>query len=287
MAFGILSFTGFETAAVLGEETRNPRRAIPGAVIGSVILGGAFYVLITYATAIGYGVTEATTEWPASATGIAALADRYAAYLGNWVLLAGGLSALLCGLGLHNAGSRTLYVMGRDGVLPRRLGLTHPRYHTPHAALLTNLVLMVGVAAVVIGSTDQANRDIVGATPGPLSSGFYLFTEGLTIIAPMATLCYAMVSLAGIRATLRAVEPAGRSVRLIVATGALLASTLALFGSLHYSFTELVPGAGIPGPYRAVPVVAAIAIIASATAALVLRRRRRTSWDAMGGVLFD
>jgi len=49
MAFGILSFTGFETAAVLGEETRDPRRAIPWAVIGSVVVGGLFFVAVTYA----------------------------------------------------------------------------------------------------------------------------------------------------------------------------------------------------------------------------------------------
>src|SRR5581483_308462 len=85
MAFGILSFTGFETAAVLGEETRNPRRSIPWAVLGSVVVGGLFYVVVTYATAVGYCAREATTAWPRSAAGLAALADRYAAWLGNWV----------------------------------------------------------------------------------------------------------------------------------------------------------------------------------------------------------
>jgi hypothetical protein len=154
-------------------------------------------------------------------------------------------------------------------------------------AILTNLVLMVAVAAVVIGTTDHASRDIVGATPGPLSCGFYLFTEGLTLTAPLAMLCYAMVSVAGIRAARRTDDRTRQGVRLVVATGSLVASTVALFGSLHYSFTELVPGAGIPGPYQAVPVVAAIAVIAAAVAALVLRWRRRASWDAMGGVLFD
>src|SRR5579884_2409074 len=92
MAFGILSFTGFETAAVLAEETRNPKRAIPWAVVGSVLLGGVFFITVTYATAIGYGVREATAAWPKSATGIVALADTYASWLGNLVLLAGALS---------------------------------------------------------------------------------------------------------------------------------------------------------------------------------------------------
>ena len=135
MAFGILSFTGFETAAVPGEETRNPRRATPWAVIGSVIVGGVFYVFVTYATSVGYGVREATTAWPTSAAGLSALADQYASYLGNWVLLAGGLSALFCGLGAHNTVTWILYVTGRDGALPRLLGRTHPLHQTPHVAI--------------------------------------------------------------------------------------------------------------------------------------------------------
>jgi amino acid transporter len=286
MAFGILSFTGFETAAVLGEETRNPRRAIPWAVIGSVIFGGLFYVIVTYATSIGYGVREATTAWPKSAAGISALAERYASYLGNWVLLAGGLSALFCGLGVHTAATRTLYVMGRDGVLPKPLGRTHRRHRTPHVAIMANLALMIAVSVVIIGATSQATRNTVGATPGPLSSGFYLFAEGLTIISPLVMGCYALLSIAGMRSAARArTGERGRDFRrLVVPVGSLLASGVAVFGSLYYSFREVAPGAGIPGPYRAVPLVAAAAVITATSAAVVLRHRRPQTWDAMGAI---
>ena len=289
MAFGILSFTRFETAAVLGEETRDPRWAIPWAVVGSVVLGGVFYVVVTYATAIGYGAREATTAWPKSAAGIAALADRYAAWLGNWVLLAGGVSGLMCGLGAHNAATRTLYAMGRDGILPKPLARTHPRHRTPHVAIATNLVLMVAVATVMIGATSQAGRDAVGATPGPLSAGFYLFAEGLTVISPLVMLCYVLLSLAGARSVLRrrGGGPGSAPIhlrRLAVPLGALLASTLALFGSLYYSVEEVAPGAGVPGPYRAVPVVALTVIVAAAAAGLGLRRRRPGVWAGLGTV---
>ncbi|HEV8623006.1 MAG TPA: APC family permease [Acidimicrobiia bacterium] len=277
MAFGILSFTGFETAAVLGEETREPRRAIPRAVIGSVVVGGLFYVIVTYATSIGYGVREATTAWPQSAAGISVLADHYASYLGNWVVLAGGFSALFCGLGVHTAVTRTFYVMGRDGVLPGRLGRTHPRHQTPHVAIVVNLALMVAVAALIIVITPQAARNAVGATPGPLSSGFYLFAEGLTVISPLVMGCYALLSIAGIRAAARARDT-------IISAGALLASAVAVFGSLYYSFKEAAPGAGIPGPYRAVPIVAAAVVLTAGAVAMALRQWRRQTWAVMGAV---
>ncbi|MGH9036892.1 MAG: APC family permease [Acidimicrobiia bacterium] len=185
LAFGIFSFMGFETAASLAEESRNPRRDIPAAVIGAVVVVGIFYVIVTYATSIGYGVREATTAWPESAGGLAALTRRYAPYLGAWVLLAGGLAGLFSGLATHNVMTRVLYVMGREGVLPRAVGTTHRVHQTPHLAIFLSLALLGATAPVMIGVTSPATRDAIGATPGPLSSGFYLFAEGFAIAAPL------------------------------------------------------------------------------------------------------
>lgn len=285
MAFGVLSFTGFETAAVLAEETDNPRRNVPVAVMGAVVFGGLFYLVVTYANSIGYGVREATTEWPQSAGGLYPLADRYASYLTDWVLLAGGLSALFCGLGVHNTAARTMYAMGREGVLPRALGRTHPRYRTPHVAILTNVVLIVVLAALVIGLTSQANRDAVGASPGPLSSGFYLFAEGLTMNAPPIMLGYALLSLAGIAFGSRTHGARPKNSRHVaVSVGSLVASAVAVYGSLYFSFKEIAPGAGIPGPYRAVAVVLGLWAAAGAIIALVVRSRNREAWGRMGAI---
>jgi len=282
LAFGILSFTGFETAAVLAEETRHPRRDIPIAVIGAVVLGGAFYIVVTYATSIGYGVREATVAWPKSAAGLSALASRYASYLDDWVLLAGGFSSLLCGLGIHNAVARTLFAMGREHVLPRPLGATHPRFQTPHVAIVTNLVLMAANGSLIIALTGQHSRDVIGATPGPLSAGFYLFVEGLTAGTPLIMLCYLVLSLGGIRFGARRSQPNRKMVALSVAS--VLAAVTAVFGSLYYCFVEAAPGAGIPGPYRAVPVIVGVGLISGLVAGLTLRRRRPEAWAAMGAI---
>ena len=287
LAFGILSFTGFETAAVLAEETRDPRRNIPLAVIGAVVFGGVFYIVVTYATAVGYGIREATVAWPKSAGGLSALSQRYAAWLGDWVLLAGGFSALFCGLGVHNAVARTAYAMGREGVLPRVLGRTHRRHGTPHVAIAVNLVLVVVGAAAIIGATGAGTRDAVGATPGPLSAGFYLFTEGLTIGTPLIMFCYTVLSVAGISFGWRRAATQPNNVRHgAVSLGALVASAVALFGSLYYSFVAATPGVGIPGPYRAVPLLDAVAVAVGAAGALAVRWRDPRAWAGIGR-LFD
>src|SRR5436853_4292634 len=55
MVFAILAFIGFEAAAPLGEEAKNPRRAVPRAVVGSAVAIGLFYVLTAYAWVFGAG----------------------------------------------------------------------------------------------------------------------------------------------------------------------------------------------------------------------------------------
>src|SRR5262249_45076280 len=63
IVLAVLSFIGFETAATLGEETRDPHRNIPRAVYGSMLVVGTFYVLVAYAATIGYGLDHMATGY--------------------------------------------------------------------------------------------------------------------------------------------------------------------------------------------------------------------------------
>lgn len=67
MVFAVLAFVGFESAAPLGEEARNPRRTIPRAIVGSAISIGLFYVVCSYAWVIGTGFDHFTTQATTSA----------------------------------------------------------------------------------------------------------------------------------------------------------------------------------------------------------------------------
>ena len=73
MVFAILAFIGFEAAAPLGEEAKNPRRTVPIAVVGSALAIGLFYILCSYAWVFGAGfdnfVNQATGADPWRALG--------------------------------------------------------------------------------------------------------------------------------------------------------------------------------------------------------------------------
>ena len=142
----VLAFTGFigfEAAAALGEETVNPLRAIPKAILTAVIVAVVYYVFVTWMMAVGFGSGDAWAKDPAA---LDTLATRY---VGNWLAViidfAVAASAFVACLGGLHLTSRTLFAMGREGGLPRAFAWTHPRFKTPWVgiafALLVTLLL--------------------------------------------------------------------------------------------------------------------------------------------------
>jgi amino acid transporter len=148
--FGFLSFAGFEGAATLGEETRNPRRNIPVAILTAVVGTGLFYVLVTYAQTVGFGTSTAGIKAFANST--APLGDLSLRYVGlvmaSFINLGATISAFASALGTANAGARMLFSMGRDGFISERLGTTSGRTGSPFIALA--VVMIVSLAIVLL-----------------------------------------------------------------------------------------------------------------------------------------
>src|SRR4029453_15269061 len=145
--YTILAFIGFEAAAPLAEEARDPRRTIGRAVILSCIGIGIFYVVTTYAAVVFFGPGR-FAEFPLSGDGNPWDALARAAGGAGWVL--GFLAAANPAIPNSNAGSnarpRAWFAMGRVHLLPAILGRTHPRYRSPHVAVFAQFVIGVTVA---------------------------------------------------------------------------------------------------------------------------------------------
>jgi amino acid transporter len=142
LIFGMLLYTGYESAAVLAEEAKD-KSAIPLAVIGSAVLATVFYVIVTYAFAIGYGTLNAAA-W---AQEEAVLFAMGAMYWGEWsipLLFAMAIiDAFAVAMACLNTVARVVFAMARDGALPRILGRTQATYQTPHMA--NGAVLVLGL----------------------------------------------------------------------------------------------------------------------------------------------
>jgi amino acid transporter len=142
VVFGFLSFAGFEAAATLGEETRQPRRDIPRAILGVAIFGGIYFFVVTAVEVMGFGTSaKGVTAFINSTSLIGDLGTSYvSSWLGTLITLGAMVSAFGCALASTVGASRLAFAMGRDGVLPGPFATVSERRRTP----------IVATAAVVL-----------------------------------------------------------------------------------------------------------------------------------------
>lgn len=146
--FAALSFVGFEAAASLGEEVREPRRRIPKAIIGSILLVGGIYVFCIWSESIGLGQT-ATNALTGESLPWNELAARYASWM-EWPVIIASVSSMFAVMVASNNGIvRILHAMGREGLLPSMFAHIDPKRKTPTYAVLFQGVFAVGLAFIV------------------------------------------------------------------------------------------------------------------------------------------
>jgi amino acid transporter len=118
--FGFLSFAGFEAAATLGEEAKQPRRDIPRAILGTAIFGGVYFIFVTAVEAMGFGATpKGMHAFVNSGSLMGDLGARFiGAWIGDLITLGAAVSAFACALACGVGASRLLFALSRDGVVP-------------------------------------------------------------------------------------------------------------------------------------------------------------------------
>ena len=143
MVFAFTGFIGFEAAAALGEESEQPTKLIPKAILSAVLVALVFYVFLTWAMSVGFGVGKAGA-WASNPSALDYLATKY---VGSWfatlVDIAVVVDAFVAALAGTALVSRTAFAMGREGGLPRMFSWTHPRFKTPWVSILASLALTV------------------------------------------------------------------------------------------------------------------------------------------------
>ncbi|KUM86340.1 MULTISPECIES: APC family permease [Streptomyces] len=158
--FAFWSWVGFESTAMYGEESRNPKKIIPKATMISVLGVGVFYVFVSWMAISGTGESNAVKV--ATDNPLALFFGPTEQYVGHravdvmqWLMITGSLA---CGMAFHNCAARYMYALGREGVLPvlkNTVGRTHPRHGSPHiAGLVQTVITAVLLAAFWIAGKD-------------------------------------------------------------------------------------------------------------------------------------
>jgi amino acid transporter len=160
--FAFWSWVGFESTAMYGEESRDPKRIVPRATMFSVIGIGLFYVFISWMAVAGTGPQQSIELAQDAATAGDIFFGPVREYYGEWaitmfnILLVTGSFA--CGMAFHNCASRYLYALGREGLskgLQKTIGATHAKHGSPYIASL----VQSGVTLVIILAFLAAGMD--------------------------------------------------------------------------------------------------------------------------------
>ena len=148
-----LAYTGLEMGPILGGEIKEPQRAIPRAILISCVSVTAIYFC---------GTLSLLVALPAEKIHIIAGIPQALAAIGErlGVPQFGPLTAGLVALGSFGAvgavitgTARLPFVIGVDRYLPKALGVLHPKYGTPHIALLTQALVTTVVLLLAISGT--------------------------------------------------------------------------------------------------------------------------------------
>ena len=129
----IFAFLGVEIALVPSGEVRDPARTVPRALFLALAITTTLYLLIQR---VAQGLLGPAIADFASAP-LAEAASRVLGSGGRLLVIGGAIVSMFGYVAGDMLGSpRSLYAFGRDGVLPAALARVHPRFHTPHVAIV-------------------------------------------------------------------------------------------------------------------------------------------------------
>ena len=167
------SFIGFEDMLNVSEEVKDPERTLPRALVIALLVATVIYMAVAI-TAVSVLPPDVLAKSPAALVDVVTTA---APWVPRWLFTGIGIFAVAnTALLNYIMGSRLLYGMSRQGLLPAALGTVHPTRQVPQRAALTLLAVVVGL--VMIGDISA----LAAATSLLLLSAFVVVNTALLVL---------------------------------------------------------------------------------------------------------
>lgn len=272
LLFNFASFIGFEATTIYSEEARDPKRTVPRATFVAVLTIGLFYTVTTYLMVEGQGAAGLRDHLAGlTPDPTVFLFELGGTYFGSTLTTVMSLlfvsSVFAALLAFHNAVARYLFALGREGLVPARLGRTHAVHLSPHAGSVSQTVLALLVVSIFV---------ITGQDP-VLALFTWLTQLGtLAVITLMALASFAVVAFFARHRDLET-NPLRTLVAPVVG-GAAMAS-VAVYAASQFGLLIGNP----ESPLRWIlPALILPAAAAGGVAALILRRRSPELYARMG-----
>jgi amino acid transporter len=282
--FAFWSWVGYETTAVYGEESRNPKQIVPRATLLAVVGLGLFYTFVSWMMIAGNGTSQAITKANTDAIGLwVDLAEDKlgGAFVGDVYLFLIVIGSFSCGLAFHNAASRYLFAIGREiPATSKTLGATHGSHHTPHIASMVQSVITLVITLGFYFLTGNGSD---------VTTGGYVYEYGLlALLGTMAILIVQAITSVAVIWYFHVKKAAPGN---IITTGIIPA--LGGLGMLYVvwlllSNIDFAGGAAAGSPFfTAIPWIVIGTFAAGLIGVLLLRSRNRPVYDAIGRTVFE
>ena len=282
--FAFWSWVGYETTAVYGEESRNPKKIVPRATLIAVVSLGLFYTFVSWMMIAGNGKDVSITKANTDAIGLwvdLAEAKLGGDFIGDIYLFLIVIGSFSCGLAFHNAASRYLYAIGREiPATSKTLGATHGTHQTPHIASMTQTAITL---LLTLGFYFLTNN---GSDP---TTGGYVYEYGLlALLGTMAILIVQAITSVAVIWYFHVKKAAPGN---ILTTGVIPA--LGGLGMLYVVYLllsniDFAGGAASGSPFfHAIPYMVVVTFALGLAGVLYLRSRNRPVYDAIGRTVFE
>jgi APA family basic amino acid/polyamine antiporter len=166
------AYIGFDAVSTAAEETRNPQRDMPIAMIASLVICTIIYILVAVVLTGMVPFTELATAQP--------LATAFSSLGMNWAAGVVALGAVFATTGVlivfQLGQPRIFFSMARDGLLPQWAAKVHPKYQTPHVT-----TILTGVFVAVFSAVLNINEVVELTNIGTLFA-FVLVAIGVIVL---------------------------------------------------------------------------------------------------------
>jgi amino acid transporter len=203
LVLAIFSYVGYESATTLGDEAKNPLKAIPRSVILSAVISGIFFMVTAYIAVLGFRGMKATLDQSTAPFNDLAT-NAGVSFFGVIISFSAVISLFACTLASLNAGSRILFSMGRHGIFHSHIGKAHSDNQTPHYAATLAGVIIFLLPAIMLFS-GYAVLDVFNDLSTVATYGFLVVYAMVSIAAPVYLMHLGKVTAGAVAISLLAV----------------------------------------------------------------------------------
>ncbi len=175
--FAFWSWIGYETTAVYGEESKNPKQIVPRATLIAVIGLGLFYTFLSWMAVVANGA-KTTVEVSSGSTGnpvdlwLVPVQENLGTLPYNLYRILLVIGSFACAMAFHNAASRYVFALGRElpsANLRARIGGVSAKHQSP--AVASSIVTVINIIMVLLFTTFStawtSDPAVAGATSDP------------------------------------------------------------------------------------------------------------------------